>query len=76
MEKLKGTEQKEIVDSLISELSKEHPDLYYTDSSSIANLVYEKIHSKGALTKQKFDTVKDLSSNDILIVMSYNTNCC
>jgi len=75
MEKLIVEKQKEIINEIISELSKESIDLYYTDSSTIANLVVEKIQSE-KFPKEKKDIVKKLSYSDILILMSYNSNCC
>ena len=76
MEKLKATEQKEIINLLINELSKEDPNLYYTDSSTIATLVHDMIHNSETLNRQKKELVESLSSDDILILMSYKSNCC
>lgn len=75
MEKLKSDEQKEIVNSIVAELAKKNSELYYTDSSTIANLIYEKIHNPD-FSKSKFEKVGELSRDDILILMSYNTTCC
>ena len=76
VEKLKSTEQKEIIQKCIGELSKEDPNLYYTDSSTIATLVHDMIHNSDTLNREKKDLVSDLSADDILILMSYKTNCC
>ena len=76
VEKLKATEQKEIINLLINELSKEDPNLYYTDSSTIATLVHDMIHNSETLNRQKKELVESLSSDDILILMSYKSNCC
>lgn len=74
-EELKTEKQKKIISEIIAELSKENMDLYYTDSSTIANLVIEKIQNK-EISTEKFDLVKDLKTHDVLILMSYNSNCC
>jgi hypothetical protein len=76
MEKLKSDEQREIIQNLINLISNEDPSLYYTDSSTIAALVHEKVHTAEVLNRQKFDVVKDLSADDILILMSYRSSCC
>lgn len=75
MEELEADKKKKIVNRLVSELGKESIDLYYTDSSTIANMVVQKIH-EGKLPKSEFDLVKKLTFNDVLILMSYNTSCC
>lgn len=75
MEKLKVDQQKEIIDGLIDQLMKENLDLYYVDSSSIANMVWDKIHSEG-FNRKEFELVGYLSPEDILILMSYHTKCC
>lgn len=75
MEKLKSDQQKEIINNIVSNLSHEHPDLYYSDSNHIAYLIHQKIQEK-SLNKSQFDLVKDLSQDDIHIMMSFKTNCC
>jgi adenylate kinase len=77
MEKLKSDQQKDIINKLVNLLSKESPDLYYTDSSTIAALVHDKIKTgEGGLTHEQKELVKNLSSDDILILLSYKSNCC
>lgn len=76
MEKLKVDQQKEIINKLVNELSNESPDLYYTDSSTISSLIYEKIHGSNNLTKTSLELVEDLSADDILILLSYKSSCC
>lgn len=75
MEKLEIEKQKIIIDKIVRELTKEDIDLYYTDSSTVSHLVYEKINNN-FLNKTDYEFVKELSANDILILMSYNSNCC
>ena len=77
MEKLKRDQQKEIINQLVNQLSKESADLYYTDSSTIASLVHHKIQNdSGQLSHQQMEIVKDLSNEDILILLSYKSSCC
>ena len=76
MEKLKVDQQKEVINKIVNELSNESPDLYYTDSSTISSLIYEKIHGSNNLTKTSLELVEDLSADDILILLSYKSSCC
>lgn len=76
MEKLKVDQQKEVINSIVNELSKESPDLYYTDSSTISSLVYERIQGDNSLSREKLELVDSLSADDILILLSYKSNCC
>ena len=75
MEDLIVEKRKEIISEVINKLSHDRPDLYYADSSLISLLVREKIHS-GILSTERFDLVKELSVDDILILLSYHSNCC
>lgn len=68
--------RKSIVNKLIQQLSNQHMDLYYTDSNTIANLVYEQIQNKENLNKDELDLMKGLSQKDIHILISYKTSCC
>jgi hypothetical protein len=76
MEKLKADQQKEIIKDLVNILANEDPNLYYTESSTIATLVHDMIQNQNSLNKEKFELVKDLSSDDVLILLSYKSNCC
>lgn len=76
MEKLKVDQQKEVINSIVNELSKESPDLYYTDSSTISSLVYERIQGDNSLSREKLELVDSLSADDVLILLSYKSNCC
>jgi hypothetical protein len=76
MEKLKVDKQKSIINQLVNELAAESPDLYYTDSSTISSLIYERIHSANQLSRENLEVVEDLSADDILILLSYKSNCC
>lgn len=74
-EELLITEQKKIIQNVVSELSTTDPSLYYVDSSSISQIIHEHIH-EGKLQHNDFEKVKDLRPGDILILLSYKTNCC
>ena len=75
MEVLEIKIKKKIVQDIINVLSSDVPDLYYTDTMSIASLVIDYI-SANKLKKDQFDLVKDLSRHDVQTLMSYNSNCC
>lgn len=75
MEKLDSVKKKEIIQSIINDLSKSDPDLYYTDTMTIAAFVEEYINDK-KLIQSEYDLVKNLSRDDIQVLMSYNSNCC
>ncbi|MAX66900.1 MAG: hypothetical protein QF441_07970 [Bacteriovoracaceae bacterium] len=76
-EDLKVNQQKKIINNLVEKLAQESTELYYTDSMTICNLVVEKIQApKNNLTKTEYDLVKNLTRNDIQILLSYNSNCC
>ncbi|MDA8793669.1 hypothetical protein N9N67_10495 [Bacteriovoracaceae bacterium] len=75
MEKLEVEQKKSIINQLVSELATENMDLYYTDSSTIATLVLEKIQS-GNLKRTELELVGKLNTEDILVLMSFHSNCC
>ena len=75
MEELIVDKQKKIINKIVTELGSSEVDLYYTDSSTIANLIVEKI-KEHKLPRHELDIVKDLNYQDVLILMSYNSNCC
>ena len=67
--------KKKILEKITKTLSEERPELYYVDSSSVSHLIRTYIH-EGKLSKEDFEKVKDLSSSDILILLSFNSSCC
>lgn len=75
MEDLLNERRKKIIDRIVRELSKANINLYYSDSSFISALVRDEIH-KGVLSQDEFEVVKDLSVKDILVLLSYHSNCC
>ena len=75
-EELKVDKEKKIVDKIVKQLSKEDPNLYYSDSSIICALVKERIDQKLGMSHNEYLEVKDLTVKDILIRLSYHSNCC
>lgn len=75
MSDLIADKKKKIINSLVSKLAEENLDLYYIDSSTIASYVYEDIHNK-KVSHSEYELVKDLTQSDILVLMSFKTNCC
>ena len=75
MEKLDSTRRKDIIQSIINDLNKSKPELYYTDTMTICALVEDYIKDK-KLSQSEFELVKNLSRDDIQVLMSYNSNCC
>lgn len=75
MEKLDTELKKQIIQDIINSLNKADPNLYYTDTMTVAALIVEYIQEQ-KLKKNEFELVKDLSRNDVQVLMSYNSNCC
>jgi hypothetical protein len=74
-EELLIDQKKKVIDKIILELSKSDPELYYTDSISVAAIVKEYIQDKN-LDRSHYEMVKDMSAHDIQMAMSFNSNCC
>lgn len=73
MEKLAIDKKKEIINRIVQELSKTQPDLYYTDTSTVASIVKDYIHDK-KLPNDQFELVKDMDFRDIAILMSFTSD--
>ncbi len=74
-EELLSDQKKKVIDKIISELSQSDPQLYYTDSSSVASIVKDYIDDK-KLERGHYEMVKDMSAHDIQMLMSFKSNCC
>lgn len=72
MEKLIIDQKKKILSNIVLELTKTQPDLYYTDTSTIASIIVDHIHEK-KLNQKDFDLVKDMSFRDVAILMSFTS---
>lgn len=64
--------KKKILDQVLNVLREEDQELYYTDTSSISHIIKDYIEDNNLL-REEFELVKDLSPNDILILISYNS---
>lgn len=73
MEKLIVDQKRDIINSIVEELTKTQPDLYYTDTSTIASIVKDYIH-ENKLPKEKYELVKDMDFRDIGILMSFTSD--
>lgn len=73
MEKLIINQKKDIINSIVEDLKKTQPDLYYTDTSTIASIVRDYIHAN-KLSKEKYELVKDMDFRDIGILMSFTSD--
>lgn len=74
-DKLIVDKQKEVISKIVDFLSHEDPNLYYTDSNTIAKMVLE-VKDEAKLNKDEIDLIKDLSTKDVLVLMSFHSNCC
>ncbi len=75
-EELKVDKEKKIIDKIVNQLASEDPNLYYSDSSIISALVKERIDQKVGVSHTEYLELKDLTVKDILIRLSYHSNCC
>ena len=67
--------RKKIIGKIVTYLASTDPNLYYTDSSTIATMVLQNIDNSSLKAAEK-ELIKDLTSKDVLVLMSYNSNCC
>lgn len=72
-EDLKIELQKGIIEKIIAQLDQD--ELYYTDSNSISRIIHEEIHT-GKISHAELEMVKDLSPQDIHVLISYRSGCC
>jgi hypothetical protein len=74
-EELVVDKQKKAISKVIQKLAGQDPNLYYTDSSTIASLVLQG-ENQTELNREEKELLQKLSVKDVLILMSYNSNCC
>lgn len=67
---LDADKKRKVINKVVQKLSDENPNFYYTNSSEIANLVKEEFDNNN-LNKDELDLVKDLSAEDIHILLSF-----
>ncbi|MEM9370269.1 MAG: hypothetical protein AAGA26_03825 [Pseudomonadota bacterium] len=67
---LDSEKQKKLLDGLVSELSRSHPDLYYQPTSQIARYLMEYIQGDAKLSADDRTLLKRLSLRDIEVLLS------
>ena len=67
---LKNTQQKLIIQKIISALNESHPSFYYLSTIEIAAEIKKYIHEPAKLKHDDFLLVKDLTRRDIQILLS------
>ncbi len=67
---LKSTHQKEVIQEIIEDLNKSHPNFYYRSTTEVAAEIKKYIHEGGHLNHTQHELVKDLSRRDIQILLS------
>lgn len=73
MEKLIVDQKKKIITKIVEELTKTNPDLYYTDTSTVAGHVVDFVQDK-KLKQEEFELLKDMDFRDIAILMSFTSD--
>lgn len=61
-------ERQSILNKMLKDFQNE---FYYTSTIEIANLLHKKIHQDNSLSRQNFELIKDLSPDDIQILLSF-----
>lgn len=70
-DELKHFQQKEVISKLIDRLSKEDDSTYYLPTFQIANILHDVIDKKEGLNQKEVELLKDLSVDDIHILLSH-----
>jgi hypothetical protein len=70
-EKLEHYQKKQVLGSLVDKLSKEDGSLYYMPTNQVAGIIHEMIQNKEAISHEQWEKVKNLSLEDIHILMSH-----
>lgn len=63
--------QQKVVNEMLDTINSNDPTFYYMNTSDVAALIFKQINTPGALTSQKFETVKSLDQRAIQILLSY-----
>jgi hypothetical protein len=63
--------QRGIVNEMLETINANDPTYYYMNTSDVADLIFKKINTPGALPKQKLESVKSLDRRAIQILLSY-----
>ena len=67
--------QKEIITNMMNELMFEDMGAYYTDSRSLASMIYERIQNKNS-DDMINDIVGKLNHTEILELITFKSSCC
>ncbi|MCR9203867.1 MAG: hypothetical protein NXH75_04775 [Halobacteriovoraceae bacterium] len=70
-DQLKHYQQKEVISKLIDRLSEEDDSTYYLPTVQIANILHDVIEKKEGLNQKEVELLKDLSVDDIHILLSH-----
>lgn len=70
-EKLEHFQKKKVLNSLIEYLAAEDDSTYYLPTNQIAGIIEEMIKNKEGLSHQQWELVKDLTLEDIHILISH-----
>ncbi|MEM0949274.1 MAG: hypothetical protein AAGK37_17885 [Pseudomonadota bacterium] len=62
--------QKAVLRKLVTELSHEHPDLYYQPTTEIARLIRDHVANGGTLNGADRKLMEHLSSRDLQVLLS------
>ncbi|MEM6760142.1 MAG: hypothetical protein AAF601_11765 [Pseudomonadota bacterium] len=69
-EDLSGEKVKRLLDRMVQELSRLHPDLYYQPTSHIARLLHEQIKNGDTLNGAERELTAHLGQRDIEVLLS------
>ncbi len=69
---LTSEKQKTLLQSVVLELSRSHPDFYYKSTSQIAYLIKAYVKAGSGLTQDDRALLEPLSAYDIQLLLSLN----
>ena len=69
-EDLISEKRKKLLQSLLEELSREHPDFYYKPTTEIAFILKNYVDDKTKLSVEERQLLEPLSQHDIQVVLS------
>lgn len=67
---LKNTLQKELIQTLMQELSREHPSFYYLPTVELAAEIRKVMDEPGRLSSEQASLVEGLTTRDIQILLA------
>ncbi len=70
---LDAEKRRKLLQRMVEELSKSHPDFYYLPTSEIARSLKGLVDSGDGLTQDEVDLLKPLSERDIQVVLSLHS---